>query len=117
MFGWGRVIEREKFLEKVASNPQLLDTLMELFAQQSDDTVQTMIVALDIADWQSLQRAVHDLKNIGRSVASTKLIEHSRVLDEMANERQLELLKKSVGRTSKLLAKAGKELKALRKKL
>ena len=117
MFSWNRIIEQKRFLETVSNDPQMIDTMIELLAQQSEDTVNTMVIALEAADWRSVQRAVHDLKNIGRSVASSKLIKYSQGLDKMAKEKKVEELRKSVARTIKLLAQAGKELRSLRKAL
>ena len=115
--GLQKVIEQRAFLQLITGDAGLLDTIIALFGQQSEDTIKTMEGALAAQDWQAMQRAVHDLKNIGRSVASPRLIQQSQELDRLAIERQLVQLQKAISRTERLLARASRELHHIRRKL
>lgn len=115
MLGWNKVIEKSVFMETIDNDSSLLDTVIELFKQQSKDTFNAMTTAIDQSDWFAFERAAHDLKNIGRYLASPRLIEHSHELEKLAAERHLEVAAHKLDRTAKLLTKALKELTTIRK--
>ncbi len=116
MFPWNKVIEKKALLEIVDNDLSFLDSVIELFKQQSSDTMTDMKAALRVMDQVALGRAVHDLKNIGRSVGSTPLIEQSMRLEEIVAMKQLNIVNRQLKKIEKLLLKAQKELINIRGK-
>lgn len=114
MFGWSKVIDKKAFLETVGGDPALIDTLIELFQKQSKENVQALQAAAKKGDNKAYQQAVHDLKNIGRNIASPKLLKHSERLEAFGANQQLELAAKSVEKTTEILAQALEELQSMR---
>ena len=117
MFGWNRVIDKKAFLETVGEDPSFIDTLIELFRKQSKENVQALESAAKKGDAKAVQQAVHDLKNIGRNIASPKLIKHSVKLEALTAEKQLQQVVESVEKTTQMLEKALLELQELRASL
>jgi hypothetical protein len=115
MFPWSKVIDRKTLKETISNDPGLLDTVIELFKQQSEDTLLGMSTAIKRTDAVAFGRAAHDLKNIGRSVACSKLIVQSQELEKIASENQLKETNISLKATEKLLNKALIELISIRK--
>lgn len=117
MFGWNRVIDKKTFLETVGGDPSFIDTLIELFRKQSKENVQALQNAARRGDEKAVQQAAHDLKNIGRNIASTKLIKLSSRLEELAAAKQLAEVTESIEKTTDLLARALEELQEMRSSL
>ena len=112
-----KLIEREEFLEAVGNERELIDTLLDLYDEQTRDCLKNMRLAYERNDASLFERAAHDLKNVGRNIASKRLIEHAQDLEEMAARGELEGAVRNVRRTEKLLRTAGNELAAIRKSL
>lgn len=117
MFGWSRVIDKKAFLETVGGDRALIETLIELFRQQSKENVQALEAAAKRGDNRAFQQAVHDLKNIGRNIASPKLLKHSQRLEALAANQQLDQAAESVQKTTAILAQALEELQSMRQSL
>ena len=117
MFGWNKIIDKREFLETIDNESALLDTVIELFTQQASDSLSHMQTALANKDCNAFERAAHDLKNIGRNIASDKFIKHSRELEILAGENKLDQAAAKIDSTQKLIAKAKKELENIRKSL
>lgn len=117
MFGWNRVIDKKTFLETVGDDPSFIDTLIELFRKQSKENVHALQAAAKRGDQKAVQQAAHDLKNIGRNIASTKLIKLSTRIEQLAAEKQLQQVVDSVDATTELLARALEELHEMRESL
>lgn len=117
MFGWNSVIDKKAFFDTVGQDPSFIDTLIELFRVQYAENIQALESAAKRGDEKGVQKAAHDLKNIGRNIASPKLIQHSSKIESLAAEKQLAQVIASVGKTTKLLEKALQELHDLRASL
>ena len=116
MFGWNTLIDQNTFHEMIGSDIEHLDTLIALFEEQSKENVESMQHAIQHHDVQTFERAAHDLKNLGRNIASSKLIEHSQELERIASETQFDLAATKIDETARLLNRALKELRKLRRK-
>lgn len=114
MFSWGKVIDTKTLKETIGHDPGLLDTVIELFRQQSEDTMLGMSSAIKRTDPVAFGRAAHDLKNIGRSVACSKLISQSQSLEKLVAENQFKQVNISLKSTEKVLDRALKELISIR---
>lgn len=115
MFGWGKVIDREALMKVVDNDLNLLDSIVSLFGKQAEDSLGVIRRALVKGDWTEYLRGVHDIKNIGRSVASDRLIEHAGELESIASAKDLELGRRYVAKTVKLLERASRELVGIRR--
>jgi HPt (histidine-containing phosphotransfer) domain-containing protein len=116
MLGFNRIIDKKTFHEIIGDDLEHLDTIIALFEEQADDNLTNMREAILKEDRGAFERAAHDLKNMGRNVASNRLVEHSHELEKLAAEARFGALHDKLEESSDLLAKALKELKSLRKK-
>ncbi|MFN8390851.1 MAG: Hpt domain-containing protein [Bdellovibrionota bacterium] len=116
MLGFSKIIDKKTFHEIIGDDLEHLDTIIALFEEQAEDNLSNMREAILREDRGSFERAAHDLKNMGRNVASQKLVDHSHELERLAKEAPFEALHDKLQDSSDLLAKALKELKSLRKK-
>ena len=116
MFPWNKVIEKKALLEIIDNDLSFIDSVIALFDQQSIETMNEMRAATKAMNQAALGRVVHDLKNIGRSVGSTPLIEQSKILEEIVAKKQLNAISQQIIKTEKLLRKAHKELIKIRGK-
>ena len=110
MFGWNKVIEKDAFMRVIGNDLNFLETVISLFESQAKDSLDTLSGALVTPDWPSYLRATHDLKNMGRSIASTKLIEHADILEQFAEGQNVVQAQAALKNTAKLLGKARAEL-------
>jgi len=69
MLGFNKIIDKRLFLETIGNDRSLLETVIALFEQQSESTLNGISLALIQSDRLAFERWVHDLKNIGRSIA------------------------------------------------
>ena len=110
MLWWNKLVERQALMDSLGNDESYLATVVELFKQQSQDTIKDMKNSLDSNDTFGFSRAAHDLKNIGRSVASNRIVKQSLKLEELAAKQNLANIAREVKKTEKLLAKALEEL-------
>ena len=115
MFFTAKLIDKNLFLETIDRDQSLLETLISLFEEQSRDNINSMRDALRTKNNEQFERAAHDLKNLGRNIASEKLVEHSHILETLAAERKIIEAGKLLDQTEKLLGKAQKELIEIQK--
>lgn len=116
MLGREPLIDVEAFLGTIGDDHGFLDTVIALFKEQSDDTLNGIRAAIAQRDWDAFNRAAHDLKNIGRAVACKRLVDHSNELEELIAGQQLLIAVSLVGQTEKLLSRTLKELNKIRKR-
>lgn len=112
MFRWNKIIEKDALMKIVSNDISFLNSMIEVFKQQVADTMGIMTRALEKNDKLALERVTHDLKNIGRSVACNRLIEHSQKLEKLILKD--EITKAQIKETEKLFSKALKELNSIR---
>ena len=110
MFGWNKVIEKDAFMRVIGNDLNFLETVISLFEEQAKDSLVTLGSSLSTPDWSAYLRATHDLKNMGRSIASQKLIEHAGILEKFADEQNAVKARAKLKITEKLLSKARAEL-------
>ena len=116
MFGWNNLIDHKTFHEMIGSDVEHLDTLIALFEEQSRENLESMQHAIRHQNVQVFGRAAHDLKNLGRNIASAKLVAHSQELERIASEPHLAEAAERIDETVRLLGRALKELRKLRRK-
>jgi HPt (histidine-containing phosphotransfer) domain-containing protein len=109
-----KVIERESLMKVIDHDLALLDSMISLFGKQAEDSLGVINRALVKGDWADYLRGAHDIKNIGRSVASARLIEHAQELEQIASAKDLELGRRYIPKTVKLLEQASKDLLEIR---
>ena len=117
MFFSKALIDRDTFLEVVGNEAAMVDTVIELYKEQTENGVKSINKAIDTADFLLLERAAHDLKNVGRNIASEKLVEQAHELEIMGANKDVESAIDKLDSVERMLNSALKELLAIRKSL
>lgn len=110
MLGWNKVIQKDAFMRVIGNDLNFLETVISLFEEQAKDSLATLTNSLSTPDWSAYLRATHDLKNMGRSIASQKLIDHAGLLEKFAEEQDTSKALAKLKMTEKILSKARAEL-------
>ena len=110
MFDWNKVIQKNAFMRVIGNDLNFLETVISLFQEQAKDSLETLHMALHSLDWPAYLRATHDLKNMGRSIASQKLIDHAALLEQFAQSKDVTQAQIALKATTKILKKANAEL-------
>ena len=113
MFFSKKLIDKKTFLEVVGNEKELVGTVVELYKEQTSDCMKTMRHAINSGDAVSFKRAAHDLKNVGRNIASEKLVEMSEELEALGDSGELQAAEEKLEPAEKLLQNAEKELSAI----
>jgi HPt (histidine-containing phosphotransfer) domain-containing protein len=110
-----KVIDESLFLEIINNDLSVMNSMINLYHQQYIENIETMRSSIDRNDQLNFERAAHDLKNLGRNIASKKLIAISNLFEDEIEKHRLRDLEKLVNKTEKLLKKAELELKSILK--
>ena len=110
MFGYSKVIQKDDLMKVIDNDISFLKTLIGLFEEQAKESLETFDSALKNSDWNSYLRATHDLKNIGRSIASEKLLQHAAELELFAKTQDTDKARAKLKSTTSILGKAHNEL-------
>ena len=109
-----KLIDKETFLEVVGNEAEMIDTVIELYKEQTANGLKSIQSAIDTNDSVTLERAAHDLKNVGRNIASEKIVEAAHDLELMGANKDIDAAFDKIDSIEKMLQNALKELKAIR---
>lgn len=86
----GAVIDKDKLLERVGGDEELLGQVIDLFFETSPASLAEMGRALELNDAIKLQRTAHTLKGTVGTLAAVEAYESVIALEKLAREEQLE---------------------------
>ena len=113
MFFSKKLIDKKTFLEVIGEDKDMVLTVLELFREQSELCVKTMHTAIERSDALSFKRAAHDLKNVGRNIASERLVEAAEELEGLGDNGELGSAAEKLVQAEKMLGTAEKELQGI----
>jgi HPt (histidine-containing phosphotransfer) domain-containing protein len=111
-----KVVDEKLFLEIIQNDLSVIPSIINLYKKQSDENILLMKKSISNNDKLNFERAAHDLRNLGRNIASRKLIMISDNLEDKLNNYSLESLNNEIIKTEKVLRKAESELRKILKK-